>query len=85
LLRTILSFYFTHPNINIFVKTLFEYQCFIYIKIQSIRTQIIVKTKKVKEAEKFVSQKIFEYDNSQISEYDYVDTECPKIGVQTTY
>jgi hypothetical protein len=38
--------------------------------------QIIVKTKKVKEAEKFVSQKIFEYDNSQISEYDDVDTEC---------
>jgi hypothetical protein len=37
-----------------------------------IRTQIIVKTKKVKEAEKFVSQKIFEYDNCQISEYDYV-------------
>jgi hypothetical protein len=38
----------------------------------SIRTQIIVKTKKVKEAEKFVSHKIFEYDNCQISEYDYV-------------
>jgi hypothetical protein len=43
-----------------------------YIKFQSIRTQIIVKTKKVKEAEKFVFQKIFEYDNCQISEYDYV-------------
>jgi hypothetical protein len=40
----------------------------VYIKIQSIRTQIIVKTKKVKEAEKFASQKIFEYDNCQISE-----------------
>jgi hypothetical protein len=62
----------TQICISIFVKTLLEYQCFIYIKIQSIRTQIIVKTKKVKEAEKFVSQKIFEYDNCQISEYDYV-------------
>jgi hypothetical protein len=47
--------------------------------------QIYVKTKKVKEAEKFVSQKIFEYNNSQISEYDDVDTECAKICVQTTY
>jgi hypothetical protein len=27
----------------------------VYITIQSIRTQIIVKTKKIKEAEKFVS------------------------------
>jgi hypothetical protein len=52
------SFYHTHSNINIFVKTLLEYQCFIYIKNQSIRTQIIVKTKKVKEAEKFVSENI---------------------------
>jgi hypothetical protein len=30
----------------------------------------LVKTKR--QAEKFVSQKIFEYDNCQISEYDYV-------------
>jgi hypothetical protein len=29
-------------------------------------------SKKVKEAEKFVFQKIFVYDNCQISEYDYV-------------
>jgi hypothetical protein len=58
--------------IHIFVKTLREYQFCIYQKIQSIRTQIIVKTKKVKEAEKLVSQKIFEFDNCQISEYDYI-------------
>jgi hypothetical protein len=42
------SFYLKHPNINIFVKTLLEFQCFIYIKIQSIRTQIIVKNQKSK-------------------------------------
>jgi hypothetical protein len=49
--------------------------------MQSIRTQIIVKTKKVKEAEKFVSQKIFEYDNCQISEYDYVILRGDQIGL----
>jgi hypothetical protein len=50
----------------------FKLCIFIQCAHESIRTKIIVKNKKVKEAEKFVSQKIFEYDNCQISKYDYV-------------
>ena len=74
-------FYHTHPNIHTFVKTLTEYQCLIYIKIQSVNIPVTVKTKRVREAENFLSQKILELDSKRILEYDYVKLVCHRYKI----
>lgn len=66
------SFYHTHPNINIFVKTLLQLQTSIYIKVQSINTRVIVKTKRVKDAETFLQEQLTLLRENKITDYEFV-------------
>lgn len=66
------AFYHTHPNINIFIQTLLTVQTNIYIKIQSIHIPAVVKTRRVREAELFLQEKLCQQKEGIISDYEFV-------------
>lgn len=65
-------FYHTHPNINVFLQTLLEFQVNVYIRIQSVETKALTKTKRTKQAESFLKRHIEMLTNGEISEYNFV-------------
>lgn len=66
------SFYHTHPNINIFLKVLLLFQTSVYVKINSVNTRILVKTRRVKLAEEMLEDKIRALRSDQITNYEFV-------------
>lgn len=64
-------FNFSHPNIYVFLETIKNYQCEIYVQIQSVNTFKRLNSKTQKRGN-FIQENIVKFDNKQISMLQYV-------------
>lgn len=62
-----------HPNINVFIDALKDIQTDTYIIINSVNTNVrrLIK-KNVLNKQKFINNKIVQYENNKICRYDFV-------------
>jgi hypothetical protein len=64
-------FSFSHPNIFVFLETIKQYQCEIYVQIQSVNSSKRLNTKTQKR-ENFIQENIVKFNNNQITILQYV-------------
>lgn len=64
-------FNFSHPNIFVFLESIKQYQCEIYVQIQSVNCSKVLNSK-TKKRENFIEQNIIKLNNHEISTLQYV-------------